>query len=159
MSDFVKPEPSIIKEKQKNGWLKAWFAIEVIAIRKDLAIDSIKKHIERMCKAKHILIVDVVYSEPIESKDIPAKIKDKLENDAKAYSVTAEVTFFCKSLSTLLELVMMYGPSAIEVLEPKAIVVNVDEAQNIANVISGMLHQFAAAGVGGMVISTDQSKK
>ena len=159
---FVKPDSSIIKEKQKAGWIKAWFAIEVVAVGEDVATNAIQKHMERMLRAKNSLITDLTYSNPIESKNLTEAMKKKMEEKGdgrKPYSVTAEVNIYCKNLVTLLELVMMYGPSAIEILEPKEVEVPVDEIQNIANIFSGILHQFAASGVGGMVISTDKKKE
>ncbi len=160
---FEQPDPSEIKSKQKKGWIKAWFAIEVVAMGKDLANEAIRKHIERLLKAKETLFMDIKYSEPVEAQALSEQIKKKMQekagSDAKAFSVTADITFMCKGLTTLLELVMMYGPSAIEVLEPSDMKINIDEIQNIANIFSGILHQFAASGVGGLVISTNKKPK
>ncbi|MAH42196.1 hypothetical protein CL614_00510 [archaeon] len=161
-TDFIKPEPREIKEKQKKKWIKAWFAIEVVAIGKEIAEQAIRKHMERMSKAKSMIITDIKYSEPSEAQSLPDQIKKKIDEKAqgeKAYSVSAEISFMCKNMTILLELVMMYGPSAIEILEPKEVNIPIDEIQNIANVFSGILHQFAASGIGGLVISTDKKDK
>jgi len=32
----------------------------------------------------------------------------------------------------------------------------IDEVQNIANLLAGVIHQFAAAGVGGIIITPDK---
>ena len=162
MTDFVKPDSSIIKEKEKSGWIKAWFAIEVVAVGEEIANSSIRKHIEKMKKAKNALVTDLIYSEPVESTNLPESMKKKIQEKGegeKPYSVTAEVTLYCKNLVTLLELVMLYGPSAIEIMKPSDVKVPIDEIQNIANIFSGILHQFAASGIGGLVISTDKKKE
>jgi len=53
---------------------------------------------------------------------------------------------------------MLYGPSAIEVLSPPNKQVSAGEIQNIVNTLAGLLHQFAAAGAGGIVITPSGNK-
>ncbi len=134
-----------IEEKIKEGWIKAWFAIEVMASNKELTENALKNHIEKMSRAKDLLIIDKKFL------DIE-KIEVKDKNFREAYSQVAEVTFLVKDLFSLVVAVVLYGPSAIEILEPKERKIKIDEIQNISNFIAGLMHQFAQAGPGGIVI-------
>ena len=50
---------------------------------------------------------------------------------------------------------MHYGPSSVEIIEPKMVNLKLGEAQGILNSIGDMLHKFVAAGVGGVVIKPE----
>ena len=54
---------------------------------------------------------------------------------------------------------MNYGPSAIEILEPKNIKLELGEAQNVLAEIANLVHRFAQAGIGGVVISKGGNSK
>jgi hypothetical protein len=135
-----------IEKKIKDGWIKAWFAIEVMASSKELTENALKNHIEKMSKAKDLLILEKKFLD-IEKVEFEDKIKE-------AYSQVAEVTLLVKDLLSLIVAIVLYGPSAIEILEPKEKKIKIDEIQNIANFIAGLMHQFAQAGLGGIVIKT-----
>jgi len=136
-----------IEEKIKEGWIKAWFAIEVMGSSKEITENALKNHIEKMSRAKDLLILDKRFLdiEKIETKD---------KNFKEAYSQVVEVTLLIKDLFSLIVAVVLYGPSAIEILEPKEKKIKIDEIQNISNFIAGLMHQFAQAGPGGIVIKT-----
>jgi hypothetical protein len=57
-----------------------------------------------------------------------------------------------KNLNNLAQIVIEYGPSAIEILEPDKFNLNSGEAQSILNSISHMMHMIAAGGAGGIVL-------
>jgi hypothetical protein len=79
-----------------------------------------------------------------------------MKNVEEAYSQIAKVKFFAKNLSVLISVVMTYGPSAIEILGPDKKEMKINEVQNIVNLLAGVVHQFAAAGVGGIIITPDK---
>ena len=37
-----------IKKKMNDGWIKSWMMVEVLAVNKKAAQDSLKNHIQRM---------------------------------------------------------------------------------------------------------------
>ncbi len=135
-----------IKEKRKEKWFEVWFSIEALAVKKDVVETALERHIEKMKKVKDILVHDVEFSETI-------KVEKPLKNVEEGYSQIAKVKFFAKDLSTLISVVLTYGPSAIEIIGPDKKEMKIDEVQNIVNVLAGIVHQFAAAGVGGIVIT------
>lgn len=143
MDDEIKEQ---VKKKRKEQWVEAWFAIEALAVDKAVVEDALKKHIEKLSKAKDTFVYESSFAEA-RLQENPMKGVDK------AYSQIASVRLFLKDIFTLLSIVVVYGPSSIEIIGPEKKEIKIDEMQNMANVIAGIVHQFASAGVGGIVIS------
>jgi hypothetical protein len=133
-------------EKSHRGWIKAWFAIEMMAVDKEVTETSLKEHIDNLCSAKEVFVFEKKFK-PVD------KVEKPMRDVAEAYCQVAEVSLFVKDLFTLINIVAAFGPSSIEILEPKEIKVRVDEVQSMANLIAGLMHQFASAGVGGIVFT------
>lgn len=136
-----------IEEKIKEGWIKAWFAIEVMATSKELAEKSLKEHVEKLSKVNDIIVISKDFKETLKVENPPKNVKE-------AYSQVAEVTLLARDMLALIIAIVLYGPSAVEILEPIEKKIKLEEMQNIANFIAGLIHQFAIAGVGGIVIRT-----
>jgi hypothetical protein len=79
------------------------------------------------------------------------KVEKPMPNIEQGYSLTCEVELISKKFDNLVQIVIEYGPSAIELLEPSKIGFDVGEGQSILNSISRVIHDFAAAGMGGIV--------
>ncbi len=133
-----------VSEKLEKGWIKVWSMFEVLATKQETTkqtIDTLINKLENDPRAG-------VYKKNIsEIKEVEKPMK----NIDIGYSITAEVEFVTKKFDNLVQLVIEYGPSAIEVYEPKNLNISCGEAQSILNSISQMMHQFAAAGLGGIV--------
>lgn len=138
-----------IKEKRKEKWFEVWVSIEALAVEKDVVEAALSKHIEKMGNVRDIFIYEKEFTEAI-------KVENPMKNVAEGYSQIAKVKFFAKNLSVLISVVMTYGPSAIEILGPDKRELRIDEVQNISNLLAGIVHQFAAAGVGGIIITPDK---
>ena len=135
---------------KRKEWIKCWFAIEVMANSRGLARQSLEEHVERMSRIPSVFVYKKDFSDVQEVPDPPEGIKE-------AYSLIVNIELLVKDVYTLLNIVMVYGPSAVEILEPNKITMNIDELQNTVNVVASLVHQFAAAGVGGLLIP--QNKK
>lgn len=133
-----------VNEKLEKGWIKSWSMFEVLATKEETTKEAIDKLLDRLEKDPRA----GVYKKDL--SEIKKAIKP-MKNIDVAYSLTAEVEFITKNFDDLVQIVMEYGPSAIEIYEPKNINIPCGEAQSILNSISQMMHQFAAAGVGGIV--------
>jgi len=143
----------LAKKKLKEGWLKVWFAIEAMAVSEETVKNAMERHIDSLSKAKDVLVIEKTF------KDVKEVEKDKLPKGIeRAFSQVAEVTLLVKDFFTLVNIVILYGPSSIEILEPAMKEIKIDEIQNIANLIAGLVHQFAAAGVGGIVLTGSSQK-
>jgi hypothetical protein len=138
-----------IAKKRRENWFEVMFTIEALAVEKEVVEKSLRTHVEKMGKIREIFIYDRQFLETLE-------VEKPLKNVERAYSQIAKLKFFAKDLTTLFGVVMVYGPSSIEILGPAKQEVKLDEVQNLANLIAGVVHQFAAAGVGGMVIAPDK---
>ena len=138
-----------INRKRKDSWIEAWFAIEVLAVKEDIAKDSMAKHIEKLSKIKDAFVYETKFSDVNE-------VKNPMKNVEKGYAQIAEVKLFVKNMTSLMSTVMLYGPSSIEILGPKDLKISLEEIQNIANSLAGVVHQFASAGVGGIVITPEK---
>ena len=138
-----------IKEKRKEKWFDVWFSIEALAVEKSVVENALAAHVEKRGDIRDILIYEKEFSETI-------KVENPMKNVAEAYSQIAKVKFFAKSLTTLISVVLTYGPSAVEILGPDRHEMKIDEVQGIANLLAGVVHQFAAAGVGGIIITPDK---
>ncbi len=135
-----------VKKKRKDEWIEAWFAIEALAVDDKLVESSLKEHVEKLKKIKEVF----VYHTDFKSTD---KVKNPLRNVEEAYSQVVELKLFAKNLPVLINTIIVYGPSAIEILGPENKRIKVEEIQNVANIIAGVVHQFAAAGAGGIVLT------
>ena len=135
-----------IKKRRKEGWIEAWFAIEALATAKETVEDSLKKHIESLARAKDTFVYEKKFSE---TKRVANPIKDV----AEGYSQVVEIKLLAKNVFTLVSLVLIYGPSSVEILGPNEKAMKIGEMQDMCNLLSGLMHQFAAAGIGGMVIT------
>jgi hypothetical protein len=82
------------------------------------------------------------------------EVENPAPNIEKGYSQVVELEIINETFDKLMFITMNYGPSALEILEPENIKMDMGEAQGILNSISAMIHRFAAAGMGGVVINS-----
>jgi len=137
-----------IKELSKKKWMKVSLIFEVLGTTREIVEKSLKEHIEKLEKIKTIFLYKKDFSK-IEEVEKPMK------NVEKAYSQIVETEAMIKDIKTLIIITISYGPSSIEILEPKKIEISAGEMQDISNMISGVIHRFAASGIGG-IIATPQ---
>lgn len=135
------------KNRVKNGWIRVGMMIEALAISKGTAESAMKKHVEKMGKEKDILI----YKKDFRGIE---EVERPMPNIPKGYSQVVDVEMAVVNFDRLVYIVMNYGPSAVEILEPKNITLDLGEAQGILNSLAAMIHTFAAMGAGGMLVST-----
>ena len=139
--------PEDVKRKVKDGWIRSWMMIEVLAVTEEAAKTALEKHIKKMGREKRTIIYNKKFHEI-------KKVEKPLPNIEKAYSHVAELELVTQAYDQLIYLVMNYGPSSIEILEPEKLKIGMGEAQSILNSIAEMIHKFVAAGIGGIVINT-----
>ncbi len=135
----------------KKGWVKVNMWFEVLAAKKDVAKKTLKEHIAKIKRMEGVRIAKEKYEKVEEVKDVPPKFK--MKGITKAYSQIAEVLMFVDSVEKLLFIIMVFGPSGIEILEPKEFHLDLATMQIIMNSVADMMHRFAASGAGGVVIT------
>lgn len=130
--------------KVKSGWIRAWMMFEVLAIKEEVTRSSLDNLVSKLERDSRVSVYRKSFSEP--------KIVEKpIKGVESGCSLTCEIEMVSKNLDGLVQIVTEYGPSAIELLEPSKISMDLGEAQAILNSMSQVMHQFAAAGVGGIV--------
>ena len=136
-----------VEKRLKDGWIKSWMMIEVLAITKEATKSSLEKHVKSMEKEDKT----IVYKKDF--KEIK-KVEKPIKNIEVAYSYIVELELIAENLDKLVYLVMNYAPTAIEILEPNKLTIDAGEAQGILTSIADIIHKFASMGIGGVVIKT-----
>lgn len=131
-------------EKVREGWLRVSMIFEVLAINEETTKESLEALMNKLDKDSRARLYKKDFGEL-------KKVEKPLPNIEFGYSLTCEVELISKKLDDLAQVVSEYGPSAIELLEPLKLNINAGEAQTILNLISSIMHEFAAAGTGGIV--------
>ena len=135
------------EKRLKDGWIKAALIIEVLAVNEEAAKSALEKHVEKMGKEDNTMILDNKFHATEEVQNPTPRLE-------KAYSQIVDVDVLVKDFDNLVKLVVSYAPSSIEILEPEKIRMDMGEAQGILNSISELIHKFAQAGLGGIMVGT-----
>ncbi len=129
----------------KKGQIMVWALFEILATDKTLAEKSLKDHIKSLKDEKTVSFTKETFEE-VQEIDKP---HPKVE---KGYSQICEIEFVVNGFSSLINITLNYGPTMIEILEPKKIEINLGELQDGVNSVAGMMHKFLESGLGGLVI-------
>lgn len=141
-----------LDRKRREGWYDAIFMIEALGASEEILTQTLKDHIDKLSRTPDTVVYETNYSEI-------QKVEKPIQNLDVGYSQFVEVKLLAKTLFMLLNAVMLYGPSSVEVLSPNSREIKIDEVQNTVNILAGVLHQFAASGMGGIVITPKDVKK
>jgi hypothetical protein len=131
-------------EKVEQGWLRTSLMFEVLAIKEEVTEKALGELIGKLDKDGRVKIYKKELLNIVETKN-------PFKDVEKAYSQACEIELIAKNFEHLVEIVTEYGPSSIEILEPNSLSIGMREAQSVLNRISSIMHQFAKAGVGGLV--------
>lgn len=137
----------LAEKRIKEGWIRSTMIIEVLAVSREAAESALKKHVEKMEGEDGTLITGKKFHETREVERPTPRVE-------KGYSQIVDVDALTRNLDHLVRLVVSYAPSSIEILEPERLSLDMGEAQGILNSISEIIHKFAAAGLGGVMVST-----
>ena len=135
-----------------KGWIKTWMIFEVQAADKAVCVSALKKHVKDMASEPSVEIIGESFTD-VDDIDVPEGLKKR---GVKAlFTQVCEVTVMAKEFEALVNVVINYAPTAVEVMAPEKIVLSMRDAQNSLVSLSDMMHKFARAGVGGMLIKGD----
>lgn len=136
-----------VKKKLKDGWIKLTMIIEVLAVSSEAAKSALEKHVKSMEEEEGVIIYGKEWQK-VREMDKP------LPNIEKGFSTMVELEMLTVNYEKLVFLVMNYGPSNIEILEPDPIKLDLGQAQGIVISVADMLHKFAQMRVGGIVVKS-----
>lgn len=139
----------VLKDHLAKGWIHARMFFEVMGGTEDVTTKAMKDHLESLKKMQTVKIVSEKYSSVEEVKDPPKQF-----SGGKAYSQVVEVEIVVNSVENLIYSVIFYGPSSVEVIEPKEMKIGLDAVQSMSNAVAELMHRYASFGAGGIVIST-----
>jgi len=139
----------VLKEHLDKGWIHVRMFFEVMGGTEEVAKKALTDHLATVKKMHNIKIVSEKYGDVVEVTDPPKQFEGR-----KAYSQVVEVEMVVSSVENLIYSVIFYGPSSVEVIGPKEMKVGFDAVQSMANAVAEMMHRYASAGAGGIVIST-----
>ncbi len=137
--------PNEAKEKVGAGWFNVWLAFDGLAVNNETIKAALESLVARLESDHKVKVYEKEFLEP-------AKVENPLKGIKEAWSQVANVKFVAKSFKDLVQLIIEYGPSAIEIMEPSKSQLPMNDAQDILNNIAGMMHRYAAAGIGGTIV-------
>ena len=135
-----------VDKKLRDGWIRSSMMIEVLGTTEKAANLGLDQHMKKMEKEDKCIIYNRNLSEIQKAKHPHPKVK-------LGYSKVIEFEIVTEDFETLIYLVMAYGPSSVEIHEPEKINMHFGEAQSIVNSLAEMIHRYAAAGLGGIMIN------
>jgi hypothetical protein len=134
------------EKRLKDGWIKTWMMIEALAVSPETVNKALNTHIERMEKEDKFMIIKKDFKET-------KKTDSPFEDVKEAHSGVVEIEVLTENFDKLFYMVINYGPSAVEILAPEKITLDMGELQGMLNSMADIIHRFAAR-MGGMTINT-----
>lgn len=141
-----------VDELLGKGWMKVWMIFEVQAADKAVCVSSLKKHIKDMGSLDSVEIIDESFA-GVDKIEAPEGLKKRGVN--ALFAQVSEVTIMARDFEGLVNVVINYAPSAVEIMAPEKITITMRDAQNSLASVADMMHKFARAGIGGVVIKGD----
>ncbi len=132
-------------EKVRSGWLRVWAGFEAMAVKEETATSGLADLLDKLDSDERVK----VYKK--EFLDVQ-KVESPVKGFDEAFSQGAKVEFVVKNLDNLIDIVIEYGPSGLEILEPRELKLNTAEAQAVVNSVAAMMHRYAASGLGGAIL-------
>lgn len=140
-----------VAEKLKNGWIQASMVFEVLAITEEAAKEALQSHVGKMEKNG---LVSMIKKEFLQIE----KVGKPLQGIETGFSQVCNTEFMARNFDTLVQIVLEFGPASAEILKPEKYQLSAGEAHNVLNIMAEMMHRFAAAGFGGIVIARGGSE-
>jgi len=102
--------------------------------------ESLEKHINILNDIKDITVHSIKISKPREIEK--PENQDSVPSDEAMFTAFVEADFECENFSRLSETMFDFMPSSVEVIEPAKITMEMNEATDLLNNISGRLHRY-----------------
>lgn len=131
--------------------LEVWMIFQVIATAEDATVESLEDHIDQLREESAVSYLDAEFDD-VQEVDQPHPEVER------GYSQVCEVEMDVRSFSELVELVINYGPTSVDVKAPDRVAMDIGEVRDSLNAVAQMMHQFLQSGAGGMMISRPQDE-
>lgn len=130
----------------KEGELKVWMIFEVLAATKEAAQESLKDHAEKLSD-ESIKITK-------EEFETVQEVKKPHPDIEEGYSKVYELEIVVSSLQDLIEIIISYGPTMVDLIEPDELTLGIRDLQGSINSVTQLIHNYAQSGMGGVIISS-----
>jgi hypothetical protein len=100
---------------------------------------AIEKHIGVLNDVDDVTVHSIKVSEP---REIKVDEVNGMKGGEKMFTCFAEADFECDSFARLSETMFDFMPSSVEVIEPAKVTMNMSEATDLLNNISGRMHRY-----------------
>ncbi len=134
----------------KRGWIKAEMIFDTQALDKKVLQELLKRHADKLKMEPGVKVYEANFTEIDEVEPVP---QFKAQGIKKVYSQLLEVVFMAQNFEVMANVTMAFGPTAVEILEPDKITIDMRTMQNVLASISELMHKYAAAGRGGVMIT------
>ena len=145
----MKESDIVSRELLEEGWIKVWMIFEVQAAVKDVCESALKTHIDELGSQDYVKIIEKSFT-GVDNIEAPEGLKSR--GVTKLYTQICEVTLMARDFEGVMNAVINYAPTAVEIVAPEKITITMRDAQNALVSVADMMHKFANAGVGGMLI-------
>lgn len=126
--------------------LEVWMVFDVIAAQEEAARESLQNHLEMLEGERGV-------------SSFTAEVEDVREVDQPSpgiesgYSRVAEVEMEVERFSDLVELVINYGPTSVDIQAPERLEMDLRDARDALNAVAQIMHQYVQSGAGGVMVS------
>ncbi len=126
--------------------LEVWMVFDVVASSEEAAQESLDNHLEQLENESSVssFTADV---------DEVSRVEQPSPDMDEGYSQVAEVDMDVDSFSELVEMVINYGPTSVDVKAPERVEMDLREVRDALNAVAQIMHQFLQSGPGGMMVS------
>ena len=127
--------------------LKVWMIFEVMATERDTAESSLKEHVNKLDTIEGVELLESEYDDINE-------VEQPRPDVEKGYTQVCETEFEIRDLNLLIQVVLNYGPTMVEIMEPDKLELDQGELQDTVNLVAEMMQKYLHSGMGGVVISS-----
>lgn len=129
-----------------NEPLEVWMVFDVVAATEEAAKESLEDHLDKLESERSVSTFTA-------DRDEVREVEQPAEGLDTGYSQVAEVEMEVDSFSELVEMVINYGPTSVDVHAPDRVEMDLAEVRDALNAVAQIMHQFLQSGAGGMMVS------
>lgn len=126
--------------------LEVWMVFEAVGVKKSGVEDSIENHIEGLEAEEGVEIKEI-------EKDEATELENPHESLEKGYSQVVELKADFDDFQKVVETVINYGPTYVQMEGPDNYEMGLRESQDVLQSVANTMHQYAQMGAGGVLIS------
>lgn len=126
--------------------VKVWMVFEAVGAKKNGVVKSLEDHVEGIKSEEGVEITEL-------EKDEATEIENPHESLEKGYSQVVEMRADFDNFQKVVETVINYGPTYVQMEGPDKYELDLRESQDTLQSVANTMHQYAQMGAGGVLIS------